>query len=102
MEIEQEVALPDFVEERFNTSSQPRPHQPTLNDLIPVAGRAHRATIRRETNETRIVAVSLAHELSDIDLPSATHLRRARIAQVGVVCPHDKSRIAVSLEIITD
>jgi hypothetical protein len=48
----------------------------------------HRAGVRGEPHEHRVVAVALAGELAEVELPRRAELGGARVAEVGVVRPH--------------
>ena len=45
--------------------------------------------MRREADQARIVAVSLANELADIQLALLAHFRSACVAEMRVVLPDD-------------
>src|SRR5439155_5900597 len=83
---------PEIVEHRFVAAGDRRPHALSFSRTIPIRSRGDRAGESRETDEPRIVAVSLADELADIELTLLSHLRRARVAEVRVVFPDDDFR----------
>ena len=44
----------------------------------------------RKAHEHRVVIVTLAHKLADVEFPALAHLRRARIAQMRIVRPENE------------
>src|SRR5947207_1486771 len=64
--------------------------------IVPIGGGSDGAGVGGETDENSFRPVLLAYELSDVDLASPTHLGRARVAEVRVVCPDDDLRNAAA------
>ena len=91
------------MEQRLGAAREPRAHRATAGRLVPVVRGRHGAGVRREADETGRAAEPLARELPDVELTRPSHLRRARIAEVGVVGPDAEPRLfAVALEMLDD
>ena len=58
-----------------------------LGRSVPVGGRRDGAVVRGKADQDGVAAVPLAHELADVQLAAPAHVRRARVAEVGVMRP---------------
>src|SRR5205085_1335722 len=70
-------------------SFERRTHVLSLGGFIPVRCCRYRSAICREADQHSIAFISLAQELSDIQLAALSHLRRACITQMRVMFPDD-------------
>src|SRR5581483_5029622 len=88
-----EVTESRFVEERFDTIRQRAANDLALRRLVPIGRCGNFAGVRGEAKQKGSIGVTLAHELTQVELAGAPHLRRARVAKMGVVGPDDDLRI---------
>ena len=100
------AALPPESEWRHDVRqamSGSRTYVASLGRLVPIVRRGDGARVRREAHKARGVVVPLPHELADVELPAAAHLRRPRVAEVGVVRPDAQlRRLATALEMLDE
>ena len=79
---QQKVRDPEFMKEQLVTSAHRFVDLLPLRRRIPLRCGRDRSGVRRESDQSRVVAVRFANQLSDVQLTAASHLRRARIAEV--------------------
>ena len=84
------------MEQQLVASFHRRPHFLSLGWRVPFRCGSDRAGVGGESDETRVIAESLANELTDIQLAVFSHLRRASVAEMGVVLPDDDLCVAAS------
>ncbi len=63
-----------------------------MHGPVPLVRGGDRAVVRPEADEERRPAEGLPAEVADVDLAAHAHLGGCRVAQVGVVLPHDGLR----------
>ena len=86
------------VEERLVAPRERRPHALALRRRVPVRGGRDGAVVGREADQDRVVAAYRSRDqLTEVELAPRAHLRRAGVADVGVVGPDDHlGRLAVA------
>src|SRR5215207_6404498 len=75
------------MEHRLVAGGKRRADALALGRITPARGGRNCAVMRGEAHEHGVAAVLLARELADVQLAALTHLRRPRVAYVGVVRP---------------
>ncbi len=93
----QESRPAGLVEQFLHTPVQCPPNRLAFGDPTPFAGRGDGAGICGESDQAAIVAVSLADQLPQRQLPVSADLCGASIAYVGIVCPHHDTGPLVSV-----
>ena len=83
--------IADLMEQLFDASIQRRSDELALGDSAPFTGSSDGARVRRESDQSRIVAVFFTHQLSQRDLPVGAHLGGSRVTHMRVMRPHDDS-----------
>src|SRR5439155_7078978 len=68
VEDENEPLESDVVKEPLVAAIERRTNALALRGLVPIGSRRHAAGVRREADQSRLSAVLLAHELTQIDL----------------------------------
>ncbi len=71
-----------IVKEALVAARERRRDAPPFRGLVPFARRGYRARVRREAHEEHFLAVTLARQLTEVQLAPVAHLRGARVAQV--------------------
>src|SRR4051812_26062388 len=78
------------MEQLLVTVIECRPNLLALCGTVPVGGGGYGSGVRRKPDEAHIVGMTLAHQLSNVDLTFAIDLGGARVAKMRVVRPdHD-------------
>ena len=83
------------MEERLVALGQRGPDALALRRRVPVRGGGDRSVVCGEAEQECVATVTLACELADVELAACAHLGAARVADVRVVRPHDRARVAV-------
>src|SRR5262249_15004927 len=58
------------------------PNLPLLGGIAPVAGGGDRSGVCRETDRKRLIAMTLPHELTEIQFAASAHFGCARVAEM--------------------
>src|SRR5687768_3903891 len=101
VEVEPERGHARLMKQRFVAPVERRPDELPFGRRVPIGCRCDRTREGGEADQPRLSAVALPHELPNVQLATFTHLRSARVPDVGVVLPdHYLRRPGSGLEVL--
>ena len=83
------------MEHLFTTVGERRTYPLPFRWRIPIRCRRDCAIVGGEADQNGRRAEMLACQLADVELAAMSHLRRACVADMGIVCPHDNLRLSM-------